>query len=99
MKPGDDPLNIPYRDIPIGAAGLGDVQLAGGLIVMAAAVDVPGHGPTPGLAFRFRDEHGDIGKPILLILEDPELVGVENLVHQCIHRALQVVAQQRARNN
>lgn len=66
---------------------------------MAATVNVPGFGPRPALAFRFRDEHGEIGKPTLLVLEDAEMAQVAVLVGQCVRRTLQVVREQRARKN
>lgn len=64
-----------------------DTMIAGGVVVMAAAVPVPALGVRPALVFRFATPLGGFHPPVLLVLDDDEMDGLRPLLSAAIHRA------------
>lgn len=56
------------------------VHYSGGLVVMAAKIDVPEVGPKPALVFRFATPEGGFYPPVVLVADDDQLAKIGPLV-------------------
>jgi hypothetical protein len=87
---GRGDLNLPFQAAPAGQEMPADADavLAGGLVVMAATIPVPGVGTKPALVFRFVEPHGVFHHPLVLVCEPDELAHLAQLVFDAIAAAI-----------
>lgn len=70
---GDD-LDLPFEATGDGTTvSLADAVLAGGWVVSASSVPVPGVGTCPALVFRFARYDGHLLRPVVLILDEQQM--------------------------
>ncbi len=88
LQPATGPLFDPH-----------DAEPAGGVVVMAAGVDVPGVGPKPALVFRFTHPLGEFYPPRVLVLDDDQATKLGPLVTDAVRMAVDAArAARRAPN-
>lgn len=93
MRLGDGDLNLPFERSPRYEAAVEDgAQFCGGLVVVAAAVPVPGFGTKPALIFRFAEPQGTFHHPLILVCEPDELLALEKLIGDGARAAVQAAA-------
>ena len=63
------------------------VHYSGGLVVMAATIDVPEVGLKPAVVFRFATPEGGFYPPVVLVADDAQLAKLRPLIHQAIAAA------------
>jgi hypothetical protein len=92
MTTGD--LNVPFEEGPPGQTIPLDDEavLAGGLVVLAGVLPIPGAGPKPALIFRFAEANGAYHHPLVLVVEPHELKGLVALVDQAAAAAIRAAA-------
>lgn len=91
---GDD-LDLPFEEVPGGAAGafmtdLDDALVCGGLVVMGGVLPVPGIGPKPALVFRFATATGDLANPVVLVLDADQAAKTTALVDAAVNASLKL---------
>lgn len=79
-------------DLPFEEGGAGDladdhVHYSGGLVVMAATIDVPDLGVKPALVFRFATPEGGFYPPVCLVADDDQLAKLRPLIVEAIATA------------
>lgn len=82
--------NLPFerQETTSWAPGPGD-SLAGAVVVMAIATDVPGAGKTPGLVFRFVDGDNEFMPAVVLLLDDQAIGNLVPLISDAVAAARQ----------
>lgn len=84
---GDHDLDLPFEASTGQLHDAAECIIVGGLVVMATVVDVPEHGPKPGLVFRFMLPTGRLRRPVLLIADDDQIAKLEPLMASAIAAA------------
>lgn len=73
-------LDLPFESQPNTPADVSDGHLAGGLVVIAALVDVPDRGKMPALVYRFAIPDGSgFYPPMTLIVDEDQMAKLAQL--------------------
>jgi hypothetical protein len=85
---GDD-LDVPFETVPTATSiDIDDAVLAGGWIVQAAVIPVPGVGNCPALVLRFSRYDGHLLRPVVLCLDAEQMSKVPALVQSAAYAAI-----------
>lgn len=81
-------LDLPFEEGGQGPLTDPHVHFSGGLVVMAAAVDVPDVGKKPALVFRFTEPStGRFYPPFCLVTDDDQMAKLRPLLMEAIATA------------
>lgn len=86
---GDHNLDLPFMPQEPTPGLQGEhVHMSGGLVVMAAVVDVPQVGKKPALVFRFAIPDGSgFYPPVCLVADDDQIAKLRPLINEAIAAA------------
>lgn len=80
-------LELPFEEGDGGFLVDDHVHYSPGVVVMAAAVDVPELGKKPALVFRFSTPTGEFYPAIVLVADDDQLAKLRPLINEAIATA------------
>jgi hypothetical protein len=94
---GDNNLDLPFEKAAPGTEITApDALIAGGIVIMATVVNVPGVGPMPGLLFRFAKPDGSgFYPPTHLIASDDQILKAWPRVQAACQAAVEAAEAQR----
>lgn len=86
---GNHDLDLPFEPQEPTSGLRGEhVHYSGGLVVMAAVVDVPGAGKQPAVVFRFAEPiTGQFYPPFCLVADDDQMAKLRLLINEAIATA------------
>jgi hypothetical protein len=89
MDIGDHNLDLPFEPQQPTPGLQGEhVHYSGGVVVMAAVVDVPGAGKKPALVFRFAEPTtGQFYPAFCLVQDDDQMAKLRPLINEAIAQA------------
>lgn len=83
-----DSLDVPFESQQPTPGLQGEhVHYSGGVVVMAATVDVPGAGKKPALIFRFATPTGGFYPPVCLVEDDDQMAKLRPLINGAVAEA------------
>lgn len=85
-------LDLPFEEGPRGPLPDGHQHFSGGVVVMAAVINVPEVGPKPALVWRFATPDGDFYTPIVLVMDDDQIAKLAPLIEQSVSVARKAAA-------
>ena len=81
-------MDLPFEADPIGMQVPDEhAHFSGGVVVIAAVIDVPDVGPKPSLVFRFAMPEGGFYPPVVLVQDDDQIAKLRPLIFQAIKAA------------
>lgn len=92
---GDNSLDLPFEPVPDGPVET-DVEgyIAGGVVVLAGMVDVPGIGNTPCLVFKFANPDGSgFYPPVTLVADEDGMTQCAHLVSRSVAASIRAVRE------
>jgi hypothetical protein len=84
-------MDVPFEEGGAGELSDDHVHYSGGLVVMAATIDVPEVGMRPALVFRFATPDGQFYPPVCLVADDDQLAKLRPLISEAIASARRAV--------
>lgn len=89
-------MDLPFTRHAPTEIDLSDADVAGGLVMMAAAVPVPEHGTLPALVYRFAKPDGSgFYRPIVLIVDEDQMLKTAQLTASAVAAAIQAASTSR----
>lgn len=75
-------MDLPFEDGPGGELPDEHVHYSGGVVVMAATVDVPDRGKQPAVVFWFATPLGEFYPAIVLVQDDEQMAKLRTLINE-----------------
>lgn len=83
-------FDVPFARQATTEVDLADAALAGGVVIMAAALPVPGKGLMPALVYRFAKPDGTgFWPPVVLVVDEDQMTKTAQLTASAVAAAIQ----------
>jgi hypothetical protein len=87
-------MDLPFARQTPTEINLNDATVAGGLVLLAAAVPVPEHGTLPALIYRFTKPDGSgFYPPIVLVLDEDQMFKTAQLTASAVAAAIEAATE------
>jgi hypothetical protein len=88
-------MDLPFARQTPTEINLNDAALAGGLVIMAAALPVPEQGKLPALVYRFAKPNGSgFYPPIVLVVDEDQMLKTAQLTASAVAAAIQAATKE-----
>ncbi|NUR80770.1 MAG: hypothetical protein HOQ21_10040 [Dermatophilaceae bacterium] len=87
-------MDLPFAKQTPTEMNLSAAAVAGGLVIMAAAVPVPEHGTYPALVYRFAKPDGSgFYPPIVLVVDEDQMLKTAQLTASAVAAAVEAASK------